>query len=412
MKRKIDMNKIRPVFILSLMTLFIIASITFALGSSDRNIIVTANPLWTDTGLNINIGDIVNITAKGNWNYGYGKIGPDGDFSKHPWDLFLSTPKNIQGQLIAFIGSDPYQGNWGNKSFFPQKIGYLNIGHKGSFISNKSGKLWLGINDDAVSKYIKDNFGSLKASIKITRSEIRGDLNNNGTAYDVGDLVLMKRASIGEIPKDARYDLNNNGTPADIGDLVLMKLASVGIVTPLPTIILTPNKTVILTPNKTIVPKPNVTVVPKSKHKVRPNVTISPIPTVTILPTPTVTISPSPTVTISPTPNVTISPTPNVTISPTPNVTAVETPTVTAVETPTVTAVETPTMTAVEPIPEITSEPIEPIPIEPIPEITSEPIIPIPEITSEPIEPIPIEPIPIEPILQANQLNQYYKRTN
>src|SRR3972149_8651637 len=370
MKRKIDMNKIRPVFILSLMTLFIIASITFALGSSDRNIIVTANPLWTDTGLNINIGDIVNITAKGNWNYGYGKIGPDGDFSKHPWDLFLSTPKNIQGQLIAFIGSDPYQGNWGNKSFFPQKIGYLNIGHKGSFISNKSGKLWLGINDDAVSKYIKDNFGSLKASIKITRSEIRGDLNNNGTAYDVGDLVLMKRASIGEIPNDARYDLNNNGPPADIGDLVLMKLASVGIVTPLPTIILTPNKTVILTPNKTIVPKPNVTVVPKpnvtvvpkpnvtvvpkSKHKVRPNVTISPIPTVTILPTPTVTISPSPTVTISPTPNVTISPTPNVTISPTPNVTISPTPNVTAVETPTVTIPPTPNVT-ISPTPNVTA---------------------------------------------------------
>jgi len=38
----------------------------------------------------------------------------------------------------------------------------------------------------------------------------------------------MKRASIGEIIADSRYDLNNNGQFADAGDLVLMKRASIG----------------------------------------------------------------------------------------------------------------------------------------------------------------------------------------
>ena len=38
----------------------------------------------------------------------------------------------------------------------------------------------------------------------------------------------MKQASIGEITSDSRYDLNNNGIPADAGDLVLMKRASNG----------------------------------------------------------------------------------------------------------------------------------------------------------------------------------------
>lgn len=57
---------------------------------------------------------------------------------------------------------------------------------------------------------------------------LRGDLNNNGWIADAGDLVLMKRASIGEIPADSRYDLNNNGWIADAGDLVLMKRASIG----------------------------------------------------------------------------------------------------------------------------------------------------------------------------------------
>jgi hypothetical protein len=56
----------------------------------------------------------------------------------------------------------------------------------------------------------------------------RGDLNRNGIPADAGDLVLMKRASIGEIAADSRYDLNNNGQLADAGDLVLMKRASIG----------------------------------------------------------------------------------------------------------------------------------------------------------------------------------------
>lgn len=57
---------------------------------------------------------------------------------------------------------------------------------------------------------------------------LKGDLNGNGIPADAGDLVLMKRASIGEITVDSRYDLNNNGQSADAGDLVLMKRASIG----------------------------------------------------------------------------------------------------------------------------------------------------------------------------------------
>ena len=57
---------------------------------------------------------------------------------------------------------------------------------------------------------------------------LKGDLNDNGISADAGDLVLMKRASIGEIQADSRYDLNNNGQNADAGDLVLMKRASIG----------------------------------------------------------------------------------------------------------------------------------------------------------------------------------------
>ena len=57
---------------------------------------------------------------------------------------------------------------------------------------------------------------------------LKGDLNNDGSIADVGDVVLMLRASVGDIPGDVRYDLNGNGNIADAGDVVLMLRASVG----------------------------------------------------------------------------------------------------------------------------------------------------------------------------------------
>ncbi len=55
-----------------------------------------------------------------------------------------------------------------------------------------------------------------------------GDLNNNGRSAGIGDLVLMNRAVLWEIPGDLRWDLNRNGRIAGIGDLVLMNRAVLG----------------------------------------------------------------------------------------------------------------------------------------------------------------------------------------
>ena len=67
-----------------------------------------------------------------------------------------------------------------------------------------------------------------KLYVVVIVSPVAGDLNENGISADAGDLVLMKRASIGEIKADSRYDLNNNGQLADAGDLALMKRVSIG----------------------------------------------------------------------------------------------------------------------------------------------------------------------------------------
>ena len=83
----------------------------------------------------------------------------------------------------------------------------------------------------------KPRFWNNSTSVTVTASAtttanmklwLKGDLNNNGESADIGDLVSMKRARLGEITGDWRYNLNNQGEPADIGDLVMMKRARLG----------------------------------------------------------------------------------------------------------------------------------------------------------------------------------------
>jgi len=57
---------------------------------------------------------------------------------------------------------------------------------------------------------------------------LKGDLNGDGVIVDAGDVVLMLRASVKDIPGNMRYDLNGNGNIGDAGDVVLILRASVG----------------------------------------------------------------------------------------------------------------------------------------------------------------------------------------
>jgi hypothetical protein len=123
-------------------------------------------PLWTDTGLTLSSGDQVSITASGTWDFGVGYFGPEGTWSDPaPYDRFSSLANH--GELIGFIGTDPFQGHYGDGSFFPQANGYITVGTSLLFVSSQNGHLWLGINDDAVSQAISDNFGSLSAQVSV-----------------------------------------------------------------------------------------------------------------------------------------------------------------------------------------------------------------------------------------------------
>jgi hypothetical protein len=136
--------------------------------SEGSTVVVKSDPLWTNTALTLNIGDTVTITASGSWQFdtSSGSVGPNGVV--HPggeYDVFYSAA--LHGALIAYIGADPYQGHWGDGSFFPQATGYRNIGTSALFTSDKAGKLWLGMNDDAVGQGTYDNSGSVTAQISV-----------------------------------------------------------------------------------------------------------------------------------------------------------------------------------------------------------------------------------------------------
>jgi hypothetical protein len=133
---------------------------------ADTLLNIPADPVWSHTGIQLQSNDVVHITASGTWEwYGPGTaVGPDGT-GAIALDLFLNDGQ--QGQLIAYVGRNPYQGRWGGSSFFPQpaNAGYFAIGSSNQFTSSTSGELWLGINDDAQSMEVDDNPGFLTVDV-------------------------------------------------------------------------------------------------------------------------------------------------------------------------------------------------------------------------------------------------------
>ena len=112
--------------------------------------------------------------------------------------------------------------NYGNVSIKEMGIATVDV-------SQKNPTYAMEIDDDGDGT---KEHTTMPDSIEINgHKSLKGDLNSNGISADAGDLVLMKRASIGEIMADSRYDLNNNGVLADAGDLVLMKRASIAEIT-------------------------------------------------------------------------------------------------------------------------------------------------------------------------------------
>jgi hypothetical protein len=155
--------------------LALLALLTMA--NAQNNILVPIAPqpppyygLWTDTGTSLTNGEWININASGLWNIsGPAASGntPDGFFDGSS-DLFYGD--GIHGGMVAYIGSNPFQGEWspsGGNYFFPQTTNYWQVGTSVQLVSPTNGELWLGFNDDAESASYSDNDGLAVATLSL-----------------------------------------------------------------------------------------------------------------------------------------------------------------------------------------------------------------------------------------------------
>jgi hypothetical protein len=148
----------------------VLAGIILALSGGDDDLVVPGNVAWTDTGVDIEVGDSVVIDATGTiWHDKDDRstaVGPDGasddDVAENPAlnqesrGVYVNPPGH--GGLIGRIGDTE---------------DYMNVGaHLDIDRSTTAGRLYLGINDYGegnVDNAVANNDGSYRVTITATR---------------------------------------------------------------------------------------------------------------------------------------------------------------------------------------------------------------------------------------------------
>lgn len=114
---------------------------------AEKTVNIAAAADWTDTGLRIQRGQRIQITATGEVDLGpQGKASPNGITANDNSKLMKSRPT---GALIAVVGDD-------NDDF-------MFIGATGEFIATHTGALFLSVNEGK----LEDNRGSFIAKVKV-----------------------------------------------------------------------------------------------------------------------------------------------------------------------------------------------------------------------------------------------------
>ncbi len=154
-------------------------------------LVVPSNVQWVNTGLYVNAGDYLTISAIGSWNPGLpatGPVGPDGSSLSWP-DNFLNltdigtcmycaqTQTPYWAALIGYIGNmPPGSGSYTSPSILEEGQKIFVVGSQFNNSVFLTGTLWLNFNDDAYSGYTVDNSGSVNVTISYTTT--RQDLIN------------------------------------------------------------------------------------------------------------------------------------------------------------------------------------------------------------------------------------------
>src|SRR5579883_615619 len=147
---------------------------------------VPAATYWTNTGLSVQAGDLISITAAGSWTPAVNAlpyVGPDGedptlqpsgDVFTNLQDIGHSTTTVLlphYAALVGYIGATPpAPGSYANPSILPQAQRVFLAGSNVATRALYGGTLYLAMNDDAYSGGVGDNGGSLTAKVSVGTS--------------------------------------------------------------------------------------------------------------------------------------------------------------------------------------------------------------------------------------------------
>ncbi|MDQ4097542.1 MAG: LecA/PA-IL family lectin, partial [Actinomycetota bacterium] len=116
-------------------------------GASRREVVVDGTRSWSDTGIELSVGDQVRVTAAGSvFHNESSSIGPEG-FPNRP-DLLTPLDRANHAGLLARVGDT-------GEAFY--------VGRGASFTADRDGRLFLGINDGG----LENNRGSFTATVEV-----------------------------------------------------------------------------------------------------------------------------------------------------------------------------------------------------------------------------------------------------
>jgi len=132
---------------------------------------------WISTGVHVNAGNLLRITATGSWSDGGTTSGPNGAAKWWPDNFFnladlgvcnycAKTATSQWGALIGYIGAaPPAPGSYTSAAVRPRALKVFYVGGNYEARALASGRLWLAKNADAYSDYTSDNHGHVVARI-------------------------------------------------------------------------------------------------------------------------------------------------------------------------------------------------------------------------------------------------------
>ncbi len=174
--------------------------------ANGKTVTVASNVPWTDTGIDVNAGDKLHITASGTVDFSdKSGVGPAG--AERGWKdtvLALSVPSAGRGALVGKVGNDP------------AALPFL-IGAAGTVTVPAAGRLFLGVNQ---GEFSKPTSGKFEAKIERTpaATQVASGAAASSAKYDFQPLFTSLQK---ELPARVS-DKPEGGNPGDLVNFVLV----------------------------------------------------------------------------------------------------------------------------------------------------------------------------------------------